>query len=100
MISGLMSADYARIGKSLEDVIIEPVRSMLIPFYDQVKSVALESGALGCNISGSGPSTFSLTNDQNKAATIMKNCADIYETAGISTISFISPINAEGCKLL
>ena len=100
LVQALHTKDWDRLNASIEDFIAEPVRKSLIPGYDEVKNIARAHNSVGFNISGSGPSTFSLTNDQNKAATIMKNCADIYETAGISTISFISPINAEGCKLL
>ena len=61
LITGLIKEDYALIGRSMEDVIVEPVRSMLIPGFDQVKESAINSGALGCGISGSGPSIFALS---------------------------------------
>ncbi len=100
MISGLMSGNFERIGVSMEDVIVEPVRGMLIPFYDEAKRVALECGALGFNISGSGPSSFALTNNLDTAEKIRRACAAVYDEGGISTISFVSRINQEGTKVI
>ncbi|MEQ9232000.1 MAG: homoserine kinase [Cyclobacteriaceae bacterium] len=100
MISGLMSGNFERIGVSMEDVIVEPVRGMLIPFYDEAKRVALECGALGFNISGSGPSSFALTNNPDTAEKIRRACAAVYDEGGISTISFVSRINQEGTKVI
>src|SRR5450432_277497 len=67
LVAGLMTGDYALIGRSLEDVIIEPVRSILIPGFDEVKSRCKEAGALGGGISGSGPSIFMLSRDEKTA---------------------------------
>ena len=61
LIAGLYSKDYDLIGRSLVDVVIEPIRSILIPGYEKVKKATLEAGALGCSISGSGPSIFGLS---------------------------------------
>ena len=61
LISGLYTEDYELIGRSLEDYIIEPIRSILIPAFDAVKQQSLNAGALGCGISGSGPSIFELS---------------------------------------
>lgn len=52
LVAGLLQEDYDLIGRSLEDVIIEPVRSILIPGFDEVKSGSREAGALGGGISG------------------------------------------------
>ncbi len=61
LISGLYTEDYDLIGRSLQDYIIEPIRSLLIPAFDAVKQQSLKAGALGCGISGSGPSIFALS---------------------------------------
>ncbi len=68
LIAGLYTSDYELIGRSLEDVIVEPLRKHLIPNFDQVKNVALQTGALGSGISGAGPSIFALCKGQNIAA--------------------------------
>lgn len=100
MISGLMSGNFERIGASMEDVIVEPVRGMLIPFYEESKGAALDAGALGYNISGSGPTSFALTNDPQKAEEIRKSCVAVYDQGGIPTISFVSKINTKGAEVL
>lgn len=56
LVTGFLHSDYALIGRSLQDIIIEPVRSKLIPGFDEVKSKCIQAGALGGGISGSGPS--------------------------------------------
>ncbi|UCE08737.1 MAG: homoserine kinase, partial [bacterium] len=56
LIAGLIKSDYGLIQRSMQDVIIEPVRSILIPRFQEIKNAAIGAGALGCSISGSGPS--------------------------------------------
>src|SRR5262249_48405241 len=63
LVAGFMKNDYDLIGRSMEDVIIEPVRSMLIPGFDEIKKECKAAGALGGGISGSGPSIFMISKD-------------------------------------
>src|SRR5438270_282527 len=63
LVAGFIKHDYDLISRSLEDFIIEPVRSILIPGFDDIKKVSKEAGALGGGISGSGPSIFMLSKD-------------------------------------
>ena len=67
LIHGLHTNDYELISRSLEDVVVEPFRSQLIPGFESIKKAALEYGALGTGISGSGPSVFSLCKSQTTA---------------------------------
>jgi len=67
LISGLYKEDYNLIGRSLKDVIVEPLRAVLIPNFDKVKQHAKEAGALGSSISGSGPSIFALSEGKETA---------------------------------
>ncbi len=79
LVAGLMKSDYELIGRSLEDVIIEPVRSILIPGFDIIKSECKSAGAIGGGISGSGPSIFMLSRDDQtarKVAGVMKSVYD------------------------
>ena len=59
-ISGLYTEDYDLIRRSVKDVVIEPLRSVLIPKFEEIKSASINSGALSCGISGSGPSVFAI----------------------------------------
>lgn len=60
LIAGLYSENYELIGHSLVDIIVEPARKNLIPYFDVVKQNAIDAGALGAGISGSGPTIFAL----------------------------------------
>ena len=100
LVAGFMQKNTALIGRSLEDVIIEPVRSILIPAFDEVKNNCKSVGALGGGISGSGPSIFMLSEDEetaNKIATEMKN---IYTRIGLAHYTYVTTINNEGVKII
>lgn len=100
LISGLMTADYGLISRSMVDVIIEPVRAILIPEFNEVKQAALENGALGCSISGAGPSMFALSRTREEAARIGEAMEKTFALAGIGSSSFVSGINSEGPRIL
>jgi homoserine kinase len=99
LVAGLIKGDYDLIGRSLEDVIIEPVRSILIPGFDTIKNRCKEAGVLGGGISGSGPSLFMLSKDKPTALaaeTIMK---DVYNCLGLDYHTYVTTINNEGCVI-
>lgn len=100
LIVGLYESDYALIGRSLQDVIIEPQRAQLITGFAEVKQAALQAGALGCSISGAGPSVFALC----KGATLAKAAGEAmqrsFQQRAIPCDLYVSPINREGAKLI
>ena len=98
LVTGLLTCDYDLIGRSLEDVIIEPVRSILIPAFAEVKKRSLEAGALGGGISGSGPSIFMLSKERNTAVAIEKEMSMIYNRMGIENSTYVTTINDTGIK--
>lgn len=100
LVAGLMQGDHALIGRSLEDVIIEPVRSILIPEFNKVKQRSREAGALGGGISGSGPSIFMLSKDRPTAEAVGQEMRDIYSAAGIAHSVYVTTINNEGVKMI
>ncbi len=100
LIAGLYKEDYALIGRSLVDHVIEPIRSMLIPGFDQVREAAIKAGALGCGISGSGPSVFALSRGEQKAQQVARAMREIYKTIGIDFDIHISKINREGIRVI
>ena len=100
LVAGLMKEDYNLISRSMVDVIIEPVRSILIPDFNLVKQAALDNGALGCSISGSGPSMFALSrgvDNANKVGLAMKHT---FANAGIESSTHVSLINKGGPVVL
>lgn len=100
LMAGLMKPDYGLISRSLVDVIIEPVRAILIPEFNEVKQAALDGGALGCSISGSGPSMFALSRDLETAERVGTNMQRAFLTAGITSEIYVSGINTQGPKVL
>ncbi|TAE03632.1 MAG: homoserine kinase, partial [Bacteroidetes bacterium] len=100
LIAGLIQSDYGLIKRSLQDVIIEPVRSLLIPNFDLVKKAALDYGALGCSISGSGPSIFALNHSLAEAQQIGKAMREALLQVDIESDVYVSPINLEGPKVI
>jgi homoserine kinase len=99
LVAGLMKNDYGLIGRSLEDVIIEPVRSMLIPGFDKVKSRCREAGSLGGGISGSGPSIFMLSTEESIARQVEYAMTEVYMELGLDFKTYVTTINWEGVKL-
>ena len=100
LISGLHSSDYNLISNSLVDIIVEPARKNLIPFFDKVKESAMAAGALGAGISGSGPTIFALCKGDEIAKNVYKSIKKSYSNTGINFELFISEINQEGIKIL
>ena len=100
LIHSLHTNNYQLMKRSLHDAIIEPHRSKLIPFYKEVKQAALNAGALGTNISGSGPSIFSLCKGIETATLVSDAIEKVYLSTGIKFDIHISKINIEGIKVL
>lgn len=98
LVAGLFKEDYDLIGRSLVDHIVEPVRSILIPGFDTVKSTAIEAGALGCGISGSGPSIFSFSKGEQMSKKVGEAIKDVYQKIGVDYDIHVSKINIEGVR--
>jgi homoserine kinase len=96
LVAGFLQNDYELIGRSLEDVIIEPVRSILIPGFDEVKKRCKEAGALGGGISGSGPSVFMLSMEENTAHKVKEVMQDVYTALGIDFKIYVTTLNKTG----
>ena len=92
-IAGLYENDFALMGRSMVDLFAEPVRSSLIPGYDLVRQSAMDSGAIGCGISGSGPSVFALSDSFDKANSIGNAMMGSFKKAGLESKLFISPVH-------
>lgn len=100
LVHALHTSDYALIKESLIDVVIEPYRKQLIPHFDDVKKAALEAGALGCAISGSGPSIFMLSKSEATAKAVENAIRQVYSTTDIQFETYVSKINVEGIRVL
>jgi homoserine kinase len=100
LIAGLMLSDYGLIGRSMQDVIVEPIRSILIPGFDNVKQSALDAGALGAGISGSGPSIFALSTSEDTAHKVAAAMTKVFNSISIGSETYVSPINHNGPVIL
>ncbi len=96
LVAGLQKEDYDLIGRSLEDVLIEPVRSILIPGFDLVKQKCKEAGALGGGISGSGPSIFMLSRDLETAKKVEEAMRQVFSAISLDHYTYVTTINNEG----
>ena len=100
LVSGLYSDNYDLISRSLVDEIIEPYRAMLIPEFAKLKEASMNAGALGCGISGSGPSVYALTKGFENAENVGQAMRKVMQKLGIDFEVHVSKINEEGIKIL
>ena len=100
LIHALHTNDYLLFSESLTDYIVEPHRSKLIPDFKKVKENAIKAGALGCGISGSGPSIFTFSKNAQIAENVANTMNKVYVENGIPYQTYISTINNEGIKIL
>ncbi len=101
LVTGLFRGDLELVGRSIEDRLAEPLRARLIPGYATVKDAARRAGALGCSISGSGPSVFAFADGDAAAARVAAAMRDAFrDAAGLDSESFVGPVNAAGaCRV-
>lgn len=100
LVAGLYSKDYDLISNSLTDIVVEPHRKKLIPFFDDVKQAAINAGALGAGISGSGPTIFALCKGDEIANKVENAIEKSYRNVGIDFEIYTSKINKQGIKII
>jgi homoserine kinase len=100
LVAGFFQNDYSLISRSLEDVIVEPVRSILIPGFAELKHQCIEAGALGGGISGSGPSIFMLCQEARTAAVVARIMKDMYTRLNIEHHVYVTQVNRHGVAVV
>lgn len=100
LVSGLFLDDLGLIGRSMEDVLIEPTRSILIPDFYKMRQLALDNGAIGFGISGSGPSVFAFTKDIDTAQRITSTIQAHLSSIHIGSQVYVSTVNESGPKVI
>ncbi|NML67177.1 homoserine kinase [Hymenobacter sp. RP-2-7] len=100
LVAGFLTHDYELISRALDDYIVEPARAALLPGLTDAKRRALEAGALGGGISGSGPSIFMLNKDEATARAAAEALGSVYEKMGIAYHLHVGPIAAEGARVI
>lgn len=97
-VHALHTNDYELLKRALQDVIVEPHRSQLIPYFKEVKSAALNNGALGAGISGAGPSIYALSKGIENAKKVEKAMQNVYSNTAIAFETYVSRINTDGIR--
>jgi homoserine kinase len=98
LVAGLYREDYDLIGRSLVDFVAEPKRAALISGFYPLKQSALDNGALGAGISGSGPSVFALCRGGDTAAAVMEGMSETMRSLGIVFDAYMSPVSSTGAR--
>jgi len=100
LVSALYTNDYDLLGRSLQDEIVEPIRSILIPYFQELDELVTENGALGFGISGSGPSVYALCKGDENAQRVKNSIETFYSDKNIDFDLHLSGINKQGVKIL
>lgn len=101
LVAGCFTDDLELLRDCLDDIIIEPQRAALIPGFARVKAGALEAGALGASISGSGPSVFALVDSEETAARVRAAMVEGFKSSGVGEVdAWVSPVSEEGARVV
>mgnify|MGYP001239423650 CR=1 FL=1 len=99
-VHGLHTSDYNLLGAAMFDGVAEPARKVLIPLFDEAREVALENGAIGLGISGSGPTLFALCEGKKAALQVETSLSDLYSVSAIAFRTYVSKISEQGVKTI
>lgn len=100
LVSALHTGDLELLGRSISDALVEPIRAPLVPAFADVKKSATAAGALGCSISGSGPSVFAFAASDVVANAVAYAMQGAFETAGLPSDRYVGRVNAQGAHLI
>jgi homoserine kinase len=100
LVAAAVSGDYALLGRALEDHIAEPVRAPLLPGFSAAKAAALQAGALGASIAGSGPTAFALAQGDEVAARVAAAMTAAYAAKGITCTTRVAQVDQEGARVV
>ena len=95
-VAAMYTSDFGMIGRSLQDLLVEPQRAHLIPHFFAMKEQAMNAGALGFSISGAGPSMFALSDNSGIAEKINEQANLLYQKNKVPVTTYLSKINHEG----
>jgi len=99
-IAGCYRNDLALIGRALRDLIIEPHRAHLVPGFSDVQAAAMDAGALGCSLSGAGPTLFAWCDGDESARTARDAMMAAFRSHDVATEAWISPIPEQGARVV
>jgi len=99
MVAGACLGDTALLGRALDDRIAEPARAPLLPGFDAARRAALDAGALGCSISGAGPTAFALCDGRAAADGVAAAMQAAYAKAGVTATTRVTTPDRTGARL-
>lgn len=99
VILGCEHSDFSLIARFLKDVMIEPQRSDQVAGFHQVQAAAMEAGALGCSLSGSGPSVFAWCREEALARTVAERMSQVFERRAVGSRSWVSKVDSRGAEV-
>ena len=101
LVSALYRSDLELLSRALVDVVAEPVRAPGVPGFHAAKAAAIEAGALGCSLSGSGPALFALCDGRAGARQVAAAMAGAFESsAGLNCDRLVAPLPAPGSRVI
>ena len=100
MVAGACLDDLKLFGRGLDDRIAEPARAALLPGFARAKRAALDAGALGCSISGAGPTSFALAGDDATANRVAGAMVAAYATEGIAATARVADVDLAGARIV
>ncbi len=100
LVSALYRGDLPLLGRSISDALVEPIRAPLVPGFRRVQDAARDAGALGCSISGSGPSVFAFTDGDDAAAAAADAMQAAFSEAGLESDRYVGPVEARGARVV
>lgn len=96
LVAGLLTGQSEWVSRGLHDLIAEPARASRIPGFARVREAALDAGALGCGISGSGPALFALSDSKITADQAASAMQEAFHQAGLISASYVSGVSLHG----
>jgi homoserine kinase len=99
MVAAFLTGNLQLLRGAIDDRIAEPARARLLPGFIDAKRAALEKGALGCSISGGGPSSFALTDGDDTAGSVMHAMIEAYRQCGVGAVGRVAQIDERGARV-
>ncbi len=100
LVTALHQENMALFARSISDALVEPVRAPLVPGYATVKKAALDAGALGCSISGSGPSVVAFADSDTLAEHVATAIEDAFLSHSLTSDRYVGPVNGTGAQVV
>jgi homoserine kinase len=99
-VAGCYRNDIKLIGRSLRDLIVEPHRAALVPGFDDVQAAAMDAGALGCSLSGAGPTVFAWCEGTPQAGRVREAMVAAFAEHNVPTEAWTSRIPEQGARVV